>query len=137
MKEFTGDGDHFGNFLDACQSRKTEDLNADVREGHLSAAISHLGNISYYMGEDNKAPTEEISDALKNIVSQDDNQATLQRTVKHLQKNKVDLQKYPLSLGPTLKFDSATELFTNNAEANRYLTREYRAPYVCPKAADV
>ena len=36
MKEFNGGDNHFGNFLDACQSRKVEDLNADVREGHLS-----------------------------------------------------------------------------------------------------
>ncbi|MEP3478108.1 MAG: Gfo/Idh/MocA family oxidoreductase [Fuerstiella sp.] len=137
MREFTGGDNHFGNFLDACQSRKVEDLNADVREGHLSAAVSHLGNISYYMGEDNKVQVEEISDALKSVISQDDNQATLERTVKHLQKNGVDLQKYPISLGPTLKFDPEAELFTNNDDANQHLTREYRAPYICPKAADV
>ena len=40
------------------------------------------------MGKDNKAPTEEISDALKNIVSQ----ATLQRTVKHHLKTQSDVQ---------------------------------------------
>lgn len=137
IKEFRGGDDHFGNFLDACQSRKVTDLNADVREGHLSAAISHLGNISYYMGEQNRVAVEEVSEALKGLKSQDDDQATLERTVKHLQKNNVDLKKYPVSLGPTLKFDPEKEVFTNNNDANALLTREYRAPYICPKAADV
>ena len=60
IKEFSGGGNHFGNFVDACVSRKVEDLNADVREGHLSAGISHLGNISYYVGERNTVSVDEI-----------------------------------------------------------------------------
>ena len=72
IQEFTGGGDHFGNFIDACQSRKVEDLNADVRDGHLSAGVSHLGNISYYMGEENHVNVEALSVALENVVSQDD-----------------------------------------------------------------
>lgn len=137
IKEFKGGDNHFGNFLDACVSRNVDDLNADVREGHLSAAISHLGNISYYMGEDNKVATEDISAVLNDIKSLDDNQATLVRTVKHLEDNRVDLQKYPMSLGPVLQFDPEKELFTNNDDANAHLTREYRAPYICPKADKV
>lgn len=136
-KEFKGGENHFGNFLDACESRNVEDLNADVREGHLSAAISHLGNISYYMGEDNKVTVEELKAALKDVKSLDDNQITADRTVKHLEKNGVDLQKYPIALGPTLQFDPEKELFTNNDSANAYLTREYRAPYICPTADKV
>jgi len=137
VKEFRGGGNHFGNFISACESRKVEDLNADVREGHLSAAISHLGNISYYMGEANTKPVAEISEYLKTIKSLDDNEATLQRTVKHLVKNGVDLDKYQMSLGAQLQFDPEKELFTNNDSANSLLTREYREPYVCPKADKV
>ncbi|MCP4782255.1 MAG: Gfo/Idh/MocA family oxidoreductase [Fuerstiella sp.] len=134
IKEFKGGGDHFGNFLDACESRNVSDLNADVREGHLSAAISHLGNISYYAGENNKVTVEELSAALEGLKGLDDNQETLTRTVKHLEKNGVDLSRYPIALGPLLKFDPEKELFTNNSAANQYLTREYREPYVCPTA---
>lgn len=137
IKEFVGGGDHFGNFISACESRKMEDLNADVREGHLSAAISHLGNISYYMGEDKKVSVQELSSVLASVKSLDDNEATLQRTVKHLQKNGVELDKYPMSLGVHLEFDPEREVFTNNDAANAWLTREYRSPYVCPLAADV
>jgi hypothetical protein len=114
-----------------------EDLNADVREGHLSAAVSHLGNISYYMAEENKLPVSDISAYLKDIKSLDDNEATLQRTVKHLTKNGVDLEKYRMSLGALLQFDPEKEVFTNNEAANSYLTREYREPYVCPRADKV
>ncbi|MEO2036182.1 MAG: Gfo/Idh/MocA family oxidoreductase [Planctomycetaceae bacterium] len=137
IKEFNGGGNHFANFLDACQSRQVDDLNADVREGHLSAGISHLGNISYYMGEQNHVGVDDLSAVLKNVVSQDDNEETLQRTMKHLQQNNVDLEKYPVSLGPTLKFDPERELFTNNADANQYVSREYRKGFECPSAENV
>jgi len=46
----SGAGDHFRNFIDAVRSRKREDLNADILEGHLSAAHCHLANISYRLG---------------------------------------------------------------------------------------
>ena len=134
IKEFKGGGDHFGNFLDACVSRDREDLNADVREGHLSAGVSHLGNISYYLGEKNHVTASELSKALEKIKSQDDNQATLQRTLKHLTANGVDLKKYPLSMGPVLKFDPAAETFLGSPEANEWLSREYRKGFECPSA---
>lgn len=137
MKEFKGGDNHFRNFIDACVSRDHNDLNADVREGHLSAAISHLGNISYYMGAGNTASVEELSNSLKGIQSLDDNQKTLDRTVAHLKKNGVDLEKYPVTLGPLLEFDPEKEVFTNNSAANAYLTREYRAPYICPTKENV
>jgi predicted dehydrogenase len=137
IREFKGGGNHFGNFVSACLSRKVEELHADVREGHLSAAISHLGNISYYMGEGAKMSAEEIGSAIKSFPTGDDNLATLERTVKHLQKNGVDLQKYPMSMGALLQFDPEREVFTNNDAANAWLTREYREPYLCPKADKV
>lgn len=137
LKEFKGGDNHFGNFISACESRNVADLNADVREGHLSAAVSHLGNISYYMGEGNKVSVSELRSVLEKVKSLDDNAATLERTVKHLEQNGVDLEKYPLALGAHLEFDPQKETFTNNPDANQYLTREYREPYVCPTAERV
>src|SRR5204862_3627556 len=49
-RKFTGQGDHFANFLDANRSNKPSDLAADIEQGHLSASICHLGNISYRLG---------------------------------------------------------------------------------------
>jgi predicted dehydrogenase len=74
---------HVANFLKAVKSRKHTDLNADIEQGHLSAALVHMANISY-------------------------------RTKRHLQ------------------FDPKAEKFVNDAEANKLLTRDYRAPYVVP-----
>lgn len=137
IKEFKGGGDHFKNFTDACDARDRNVLNADVREGHLSAGISHLGNISYYVNENNVVSTDELSQALKQATSRDDNQATLDRTMAHLKTNGVDISKPQLALGALLKFNPEKEVFTNNDDANVLLGRTYRTGFVCPQAADV
>ena len=41
---------HFRNFVKAIRSRNHEDLNADILEGHISAAMVHMANISYRLG---------------------------------------------------------------------------------------
>jgi len=137
IKEFTGGGNHFGNFVDACVSRKVDDLNADVREGHLSAGISHLGNISYYVGERNTVSVDEIKSTLSGIRSLDDNAETLHRTIVHLQDNRHDLKAWPLSMGPVLKFDPRKEIFPDSPEATALCTRQYREGFVCPTAENV
>jgi predicted dehydrogenase len=38
---------HMANFLNACRTRKSSDLNCDIEQGHLSAALCHMANISY------------------------------------------------------------------------------------------
>ena len=114
-----------------------EDLNADAKVGHLSAGMSHLGNISYYLGEDNKVSVEQAAEVLEGVKSLDDNVVTLDRTLKHLRDNGVDLDKYPISMGPHLKFDPEKEVFVDSPEADAMLTRDYREGFVCPKAADV
>jgi predicted dehydrogenase len=45
-----GEGDHFANFIDCVRSRRKEDLNAPIEEGHLSCALVHLANASYRLG---------------------------------------------------------------------------------------
>lgn len=140
VKEFRGsnlDLSHFTNFLDACEKLDHTRLNADVLEGHYSAGISHLGNISYYLGEKNRITPDELKTVLASVSSLDDYQATIDRTVAHVKQNGVDLDKTPLSLGPQLRFDPDKELFTNNEQANQLLTREYRDGFVCPKPSQV
>ena len=137
VKKFKGGGDHFGNFLDVCETRNMDDLNADARVGHLSAGMSHLGNIAYYLGEENKVSAEQASEILKGVKSLDNNQETLNRTLQHLADNGVDFRKTPISMGPQLKFDTQNEVFDDSPEANAMLTRDYREGFVCPKAVDV
>ena len=74
---------HIANFVAAMRSRKHTDLNCDIEVGHMSAALCHLGNISYRVGR-------------------------------------------------KLQFDGAREKFVNDPEADKLLTRDYRAPYVVP-----
>lgn len=135
-KSAVGDA-HFDNFISACVSRDYGNLNADAMTGHLSAGVSHLGNISYYLGEVNLASPKEVQEKLAGIKSLDDNATTLQRTIDHLKVNGVDLDKTPLALGPQLKFDADTEQFTNSDSANEMLTREYRSGFEVPDAANV
>ena len=45
-----GGGNHWANFIDVVRSRKKEDLNAPIEEGHYSCALMHLANISYRLG---------------------------------------------------------------------------------------
>ncbi|MFH0761892.1 MAG: Gfo/Idh/MocA family oxidoreductase [Bacteroidota bacterium] len=47
-----GGAEHFVNFIDAIRSGKDSDLNCDIWEGHLSAALPHLANISYRLGRE-------------------------------------------------------------------------------------
>ncbi len=137
VKEFKGAGDHFGNFVEAIRQDDPSILNAPVIEGHLSAALSHLGNISYYLGEQNKVSVDELRKVLQDVKSLDDNVATLERTVQHLVDNGVDLKKYPISLGPLLKFDPEKEVFPESPEATALVTRKYREGFVCPRADQV
>jgi predicted dehydrogenase len=44
------DNDHFANFIKCVRSRKKEELNAPIEEGHLSCALVHLANVSYRVG---------------------------------------------------------------------------------------
>ena len=41
---------HFQNWIAAIRSRRHEDLNADVEQGHLSATVCHLAKISCKLG---------------------------------------------------------------------------------------
>jgi predicted dehydrogenase len=45
-----GEGNNWRNFIDCVKSRKKEDLNAPIEEGHMSCTLLHLGNASYRLG---------------------------------------------------------------------------------------
>ena len=134
-KVFKADGvgdAHFADFLDAVVAGTPDAVNADARTGHLSAAIAHLGNTSYYLGERNAATPEQIADAIDDFPTGDDDAATLRRTVDHLRANGVDLNETPLKLGVDLRFDPDAERFVDNADADAMLTRQYRPTFEVP-----
>lgn len=135
VRKFQGNGDHFGNFIDAVKSRDHKLLRADILDCHLSCAHSHLANVSYYLGK--PASTDRIKKTLAGLKTNEDAVDCLDRTTKHLAANGVDLAKTPLSLGPMLAIDPTSETVRDNPEACALLTRQYRAPFVVPKANEV
>jgi predicted dehydrogenase len=118
---------HFANFIKGVKSRRYEDLHLDIADGHLSSALSHLGNVSFALGEPVAPGTRPKLAADEARVT-----ATLAGFEAHLRDNAVDFAVTPLRLGRELVVDPATER-TADAEANRLFTREYRKGYELPR----
>jgi len=49
-KPWQDTANYYQNFIDCVKSRKSENLLGDIEEGHYSAMLCHLGNISYRTG---------------------------------------------------------------------------------------
>jgi len=118
------------NFIKAVRSHKVGDLNSDILEGHLSASLVHMANISYRAGAE--SPGEDITEATG---GNKDLAEAFDRFEAHLTANGVDLKKTPAVLGAWLEMDSEKEKFTgkNSKKANRLLKPKYRKPYVVPE----
>lgn len=128
IKEWKGAEDHFKNFINACRSRRVDDLNADILEGHLSSGLCHTGNVSYRLGK------KEMPDAVEEKIKGDKFASeSFERMKDHLAKNEVDVAKDLATLGPVLEMDPKTERFTDNDAADAMLKDKYRKPFVVPE----
>ncbi len=118
------------NFIDAVRSRRAGDVVSDMLQGHLSASLVHLGNISYRVGR--TMPDREIRER---IAGNPDLSDAYQRFQAHLLANGVDLDKTPATMGAMLTFDPETERFVGefSQPANQLVSREYRTPFVVPE----
>ncbi len=123
-----GEG-NFGNFIAAVKSRKVDDLNADILEGHFSSALCHLANISYRRG------TELPFSSRKGVFAGDNPAGDAFGSMEeHLAKdNELALDDMTYQLGKKLMVDSSSESFSNDDQANQLLTRNYRKPFVVPE----
>jgi predicted dehydrogenase len=128
IKEFHGGEDHFANFIRAVRSRKVQDLNADILEGHLSSALCHLGNISYRLGT-----LQQFNQETKAFGDDKEAYDTLARMEEHLKENLVPLDNTPYRVGRKLTLDPATETFVGDQIADAMLTREYRRGFEVPE----
>jgi hypothetical protein len=124
----SGQETHHTNWIRAIRSRKPSDLHAPALEGHLSSALCHTPNISYRLGT--RAEPGVIRDKIKGSKEATD---SLERMIEHLRANGVNLNEDRLILGEFLRMDVKTERFLDNDEANKQLTRPYRAPFVVPE----
>jgi predicted dehydrogenase len=135
IKRFDGSSNHFSNFLKAVRSRKPSDLNAEVLEGHISSALCHLGNISYRLG----SPIEG-NEAAERLGSDTEAWDTFDRFQEHLWYNDVAIKDAALvRFGKKLAINPKTETFVGDSasEANAFLSRDYRKPFVVPSESEL
>lgn len=130
LQQFKGGGGsgHVQNFINAVRSRKCEDLNAEIEEGHISSALCHLANASYRVGVE--TPPAEIGERLQDFPAA---QEALLKISEHLANNEVDISVKHPKLGPWLEVNTERENFSGGTkfeQANGHLIREYRKPYV-------
>ena len=123
-------GDIFANFIASMRSRKVEEQHADIAVGHVSSGLCHLANISYRLGKDEPFDAKTGAVAGNPFATE-----ALARAADHLAANGVKLDGTKLHVGPKLDFDGETETFKSSPEANRLLTRQYRAPFAVPEKA--
>jgi len=123
-------GGPFGNFIDCVRSRKRENLNAEILEGHRSALLSHLGNISYQLGT-------EVPFSKKTDVLGDDKGVghAFESMKRHLTgAAKLNIEGATYRLGRKLAFDAAAEKFIGDAEADKRLVGPRRQGYAVPES---
>ena len=128
IKEFKGRDNHYQNFLDAVKAGDKAGLNAPIEEGHLSAAMGHLGNISYQLGTEQPLLASEAPFRGSEAAN-----GSFTGMVEHLKANGVDPASCAINRGVELRFNNNTErFFGDNAAADALLTRPARAGYAVP-----
>jgi predicted dehydrogenase len=127
LQRWKGSTNHYAHFADIVRSRELADSRADIREGHVSSALCHMGNVSHHLGQ--SADPDAVRESFQG------NSAALEswsRMRAHLDANGVDLERTPATLGPWLAMDPKTERFEAD-RANALLARDYRAPFIVPE----
>lgn len=120
---------HMRNFIDCVRSRKREDLGAEILEGHRSALLVHLGNISYRLGKE--LPFDRMAGEFEGDAVFRESFEAMKR---HLaDTGQVELDNTPCRLGRMLTFDAETERFVEAPDANQLLSQSYRGAFVVPE----
>ncbi|HUG93086.1 MAG TPA: Gfo/Idh/MocA family oxidoreductase [Planctomycetaceae bacterium] len=124
-----GGSNHFGNFIEAVRNRNRSYLNAEVEDGHYSSALCHLANVSYRLGKD--VPFDGGKKVFEGNAAAEE---TFESMTEHLaRENRIELAGETFRRGRFLEFDAKSESFVNDKEANQFLFRNYRAPFVVPE----
>jgi predicted dehydrogenase len=121
-------GGAFGSFTNAMRTRNPKDNNCDAEVAHYSAALCHLGNISYRLGNTVPFNKEAPKEAGSNSIVQE----SFAKIRDNIAGVGIKLDTAAYTIGRTLTLDPKTEQFIGDDGANALLTRQYRAPYVVP-----
>jgi len=131
IKKFSGNSGgtlHQQNFLEAVRKRDRTILNTEVQVGHDSTGWCNLANIAYRTGK-----AFSMDAAAKVDVKE---WSSLVEEMKQLMAaHSLTMENADLKMGPMLTVDAKMEKFIGNdsEEANKFLKREYRAPFVVPE----
>ena len=125
IKSFSGNagGGHAENFIKAVRSRRVEDLNADILQGHYSAAWCHVGNVSWRLSRTYSRDEAVAQVDLKPWAD------VIDEFHAHLEANNIDPKKAEIKLGAMLEIDPETETLkgaTATAEAKAVWTGQDR-----------
>ncbi len=126
VKQFSGGGSPFVNFIEALRSGKREDLNSDVEVGHVSTAVCHTGNISYRLGK-----AASVAEQRKQVEDIPFFNEMHSRYLDHLKANEIDPDTS--TLGPWLEVDQENERFKDSPKANELAHGYYREPFSLPE----
>lgn len=128
VKRWTGDGDHFANFIEAVRKREVGALHANVAEGHLSAGYCHIANDSYQLGARDSIAAIERTVKDSPVASE-----AVTRMHAHLVANGVDLDKDRPTFGRVLAIDPLEERYVADADAEALRRGSYRAGFTIPE----
>ncbi len=125
-----GNGLHHQNFIDAVKKGDPSGLNANIQVGHDSTGWCNLANIAFRAGTQLDTAKARAFDDPAGVWT-----SLLKETEEHLNAYELKLDGPGIMLSPTLTVDVEKEVFVGeNADAaNKFLKREYRAPYVVPE----
>ena len=122
------EGGPFGAFIAAVRAGDNRKNNCDAEVAHYSAALCHLGNISYRLGE--QVP---YRDKPKLLGDNAEVVASFDAIRENLKAVDIQLDDATYQLGRVLNVDPQAETFVGDEEANQLLTRPYRSPFVVPE----
>lgn len=135
IREFKGNSGnriHQQNFIDCCRSRDASALNTDVAMGNASTGWCNLANIAFQAG--NAYSAGEAAELAQEIPEWGELHEEMQA---HMAAHGVDPTAGQVKLSGMMDFDPEAGEFigAGAAQANSYLKRQYRAPYIVPEIA--
>jgi predicted dehydrogenase len=120
-------GGAFKSFISCVRNHAPNLVNAPIRNAHYAAALCHLANISYCLGKE--VPFNQEPEGMSNPQIAE----SFETIKRNLKAAGVNLDQATYHMGRALSIDPVAERFIGDPEADKLLTREYRAGYEVPE----